>query len=186
MAAVDEYVPQPERDVDKPFLMPIEDVFTITGRGTVVTGRVEQGVVNTGDEVEIIGIRDTQKTTCTGVEMFRQDPRPGPGRRQRSVPCCGARRRKTWRAGRCWPSPARSPRTPSSRGQVYVPTKEEGGRHKPFFLELPAAVLLPDDGCDRLDRAAGAPRCMPGDNTTMQVTLHAPIAMDEGPALRHP
>ena len=114
MAAVDSYIPQPERDTDKPFLMPIEDVFTITGRGTVVTGRVEQGIVNTGDEIEIVGIKPTQKTTCTGVEMFRKLLDEG-RRVTTSVRCCGARRRRRWSGVRCWRSRVRSRRIPSSR-----------------------------------------------------------------------
>ena len=125
-------MPEPTRDIDKPFLMPIEDVFTITGRGTVVTGRVERGQVKVGEEIEIIGLRPTTKTTCTGVEMFRKlldEGRAGDniGR------CCGGRRRKMWSGVRCWPSRGVSRRTPNFTAQVYILTKEEGGRHTPFF-----------------------------------------------------
>ena len=114
MAAVDDYIPEPERDIDKDFLMPIEDIFSITGRGTVVTGRIERGVVKVGEEVEIVGIRDTTKTTVTGRGDVPQAARPGPGGGQRRGAACGARRRTTWSGVRCWRSRARSRRTPSS------------------------------------------------------------------------
>ena len=148
MEAVDSYIPLPEREMDKPFLMPIEDMFTISGRGTVVTGRVERGKVKVGEEVEIVGLRPTQKTVVTGVEMFRKllDEGQAGDNVGRAAARHGAEGR--WSAGRCWRSRDRSRRTRSSRREVYVLTKEEGGRHTPFFNGLPAAVLLPDDGRD--------------------------------------
>jgi len=180
MAAVDEYIPQPERDLDKPFLMPIEDVFTITGRGTVVTGRVEQGVVNTGDEIEIVGLRETQKTTCTGVEMFRKLLDQGQAGDNVGVLLRGTKREDVER-GQVLAKPGSI--TPHTRfeAQVYVLNKDEGGRHKPFFdgyrpqfyfrtTDVTGSIKLPD----------GTEMCMPGDNTAMTVELIAPIAMDEG------
>ncbi len=132
MDAVDSYVPQPERDVDKPFLMPIEDVFTITGRGTVVTGRIEQGVVNTGDEVEIIGIRDTQKTVCTGVEMFRKILDQGQAGDNIGALLRGTKKEDVER-GQVLAKPGSITPHTNFKGEVYVLKKEEGGRHKPFF-----------------------------------------------------
>ena len=132
MAAVDTYIPQPERETDKPFLMPIEDVFTITGRGTVVTGRVEQGVVHTGDEIEIVGIRPTAKTTCTGVEMFRKILDEGRAGDNIGALLRGTKKEEVER-GQVLAAPGRSRLTPTFEGQVYVLTKDEGGRHKPFF-----------------------------------------------------
>jgi elongation factor Tu len=147
MAAVDEYIPQPPRAVDEPFLMPIEDVFSISGRGTVVTGRVERGVINVGDEIEIVGIRDTKKTTCTGVEMFRKlldrgEAGDNIGALLRGVDREGVERGQVL----CKPGSV----TPHTKFEceVYILTKEEGGRHTPFFAELPPAVLLPHDGRD--------------------------------------
>ena len=145
MDAVDEFIPEPERDLDKPFLMPIEDVFSITGRGTVVTGKVEQGVVHVGDEIEIVGIRATQKTTCTGVEMFRKLLDQGQagdniGALIRGIDKDGVERGQVL----CTPGSI-TPHT-DFEATVYVLTKDEGGRHKPFFSELSAAVLFPDDG----------------------------------------
>jgi elongation factor Tu len=180
MGQVDAYIPQPERDLDKPFLMPIEDVFTITGRGTVVTGRVEQGVVNTSDEIEIVGLKDTQKTTCTGVEMFRKLLDQGQAGDNVGVLLRGTKREDVER-GQVLAKPGSI--TPHTRfeAQVYVLTKEEGGRHKPFFdgyrpqfyfrtTDVTGSIKLPD----------GTEMCMPGDNTPMTVELIAPIAMDEG------
>ena len=147
MAAVDAYIPTPERPRDQPFLMPIEDVFSISGRGTVVTGRVERGVITVGDEVEIVGIRETSKTTCTGVEMFRKLLDSGEagdniGALLRGVPRDGVERGQVL----CRPGSV----TPHTRfeAEVYILNKEEGGRHTPFFRQLPSAVLLPDDGRD--------------------------------------
>ena len=132
MAAVDAFVPEPVRELDKPFLMPIEDVFTITGRGTVVTGKVEQGVVHTGDEVEIVGFRPTQKTVCTGVEMFRKILDEGQAGDNIGALLRGTKKEDVER-GQVLASRGRSRRTPMFEAQVYVLTKEEGGRHKPFF-----------------------------------------------------
>ncbi len=180
MAAVDEYVPQPERDVDKPFLMPIEDVFTITGRGTVVTGRIEQGVVNTGDEVEIIGIRDTQKTVCTGVEMFRKILDQGQAGDNVGALLRGTKKEDVAR-GQVLAKPGSITPHTDFEGQVYVLTKEEGGRHKPFFSNYrPQFYFRTTDVTGSIQLPEGTEMCMPGDNTVMTVTLGAPIAMDEG------
>src|SRR5256884_7214375 len=132
MAAVDDYIPEPARDVDKPFLMSIEDVFTITGRGTVVTGRVEQGIVKTGDEVEIVGIRPTQKTTCTGVEMFRKILDEGRAGDNIGALLRGTKKDEVER-GQVLAKPGSITPPTNFEAQVYVLTKEEGGRHKPFF-----------------------------------------------------
>ena len=152
MAAVDEYIPQPERPVDQPFLMPIEDVFSISGRGTVVTGRVERGVVNVGDEIEIVGIRETTKTTCTGVEMFRKILDRGEAGDNVGCLLRGTVVRK-WSAVRYWRRRVRSRRT---RVQVRGLCADEGrGRSShAVLLELPSAVLLPYDGCDGFGRAS--------------------------------
>jgi elongation factor Tu len=180
MDAVDSYVPQPERDVDKPFLMPIEDVFTITGRGTVVTGRIEQGVVNTGDEVEIIGIRDTQKTVCTGVEMFRKILDQGQAGDNVGALLRGTKKEDVAR-GQVLAKPGSITPHTEFEGQVYVLTKEEGGRHKPFFSNYrPQFYFRTTDVTGSIELPEGTEMCMPGDNTTMTVTLGAPIAMDEG------
>ena len=179
MDAVDTFLPEPTRDIDKPFLMPIEDVFSITGRGTVVTGRVERGQVKVGEEIEIVGLRATTKTTCTGVEMFRKlldEGRAG----TTSGRCCGARRKKTSSGVRCWPSPG-DHAAHEFTAQVYILTKEEGGPAYAVLLELSPAVLFPDHRCDRHGRVAGGTEMvMPGDNTEMTVELGKPIAMDEG------
>ncbi len=180
MDAVDSYVPQPERDVDKPFLMPIEDVFTITGRGTVVTGRIEQGVVNTGDEVEIIGIRDTQKTVCTGVEMFRKILDQGQAGDNIGALLRGTKKEDVER-GQVLAKPGSITPHTEFEGQVYVLTKEEGGRHKPFFSNYrPQFYFRTTDVTGSIELPEGTEMCMPGDNTVMTVTLGAPIAMDEG------
>jgi elongation factor Tu len=180
MAAVDEYFEQPERDTDKPFLMPIEDVFSITGRGTVVTGRIEQGVVNVGDTVEIVGIRDTTSTTVTGVEMFRKLLDRGEAGDNVGVLLRGTKKDDVER-GQVLAKPSSiTPHTDFS-AQVYVLSKEEGGRHTPFFnnyrpqfyfrtTDVTGSVTLPD----------GVEMVMPGDNTEMNVELIQPIAMDEG------
>ena len=157
MTAVDTYIPQPERATDKPFLMPIEDVFTITGRGTVVTGRVEQGVVHTGDEIEIVGIRPTQKTTCTGVEMFRKLLDEGMAGDNIGALLRGTKKEEVER-GQVLAAPGSITPHTDFEGQVYVLTKEEGGRHKPFFSQLSSAVLFPDDGCDGACGVAGGHR----------------------------
>jgi elongation factor Tu len=180
MAAVDSFVPEPERDLDKPFLMPIEDVFSITGRGTVVTGKVEQGKVNTGDEVEIVGIRPTQKTTCTGVEMFRKLLDEGQAGDNIGALLRGTKKEEVERGQvLCKPGSI----TPHSEfeGQVYVLTQAEGGRHKPFFSNYrPQFFFRTTDVTGHIQLPEGTEMCMPGDNTTMTVELIHPIAMDEG------
>jgi elongation factor Tu len=180
MAAVDEYIPQPERDTDKPFLMPIEDVFTITGRGTVVTGRVEQGVVHTGDEIEIVGIHPTVKTTCTGVEMFRKLLDEGQAGDNIGALLRGTKREEVER-GQVLAKPGSITPHSEFEGQVYVLTKEEGGRHKPFFTNYrPQFFFRTTDVTGQISLPEGTEMCMPGDNTTMTVELIAPIAMEEG------
>jgi elongation factor Tu len=180
MAAVDSFVPEPERDLDKPFLMPIEDVFSITGRGTVVTGKVEQGQVHTGDEVEIVGIRPTQKTTCTGVEMFRKLLDQGQAGDNIGALLRGTKKEEVERGQvLCKPGSI----TPHSEfeGQVYVLTQAEGGRHKPFFSNYrPQFFFRTTDITGHIELPEGTEMCMPGDNTTMKVELIHPIAMDEG------
>ncbi|WP_299329339.1 elongation factor Tu [Parasphingopyxis sp.] len=180
MAAVDEYIPQPDRPLDKPFLMPIEDVFSISGRGTVVTGRVETGIVNTGDEVEIVGIRDTSKTTVTGVEMFRKlldEGRAGDniGALLRGVERDGVER------GQVLAKPGSiTPHTEFS-AEVYVLSKDEGGRHTPFFANYrPQFYFRTTDVTGEITLPEGTEMVMPGDNVKLGVKLIAPIAMDQG------
>ncbi len=180
MEQVDSYIVEPERDVDKPFLMPIEDVFSITGRGTVVTGRVEQGIVNTGDKVEIVGIKDTAETVCTGVEMFRKLLDEG-----RAGDNIGALLRGTDKddvqRGQVLAKPGSITPHTNFEAQVYVLTKEEGGRHKPFFSNYrPQFYFRTTDVTGTIALPEGTEMCMPGDNTEMIVELIAPIAMDEG------
>ena len=180
MEQVDSYIEEPERDVDRPFLMPIEDVFSITGRGTVVTGRVEQGIVNTGDKVEIVGIRDTAETVCTGVEMFRKLLDEG-----RAGDNIGALLRGTDKdevqRGQVLAKPGSITPHTQFEAQVYVLTKEEGGRHKPFFSNYrPQFYFRTTDVTGTIALPEGTEMCMPGDNTEMVVELIAPIAMDEG------
>jgi elongation factor Tu len=180
MAAVDEYIPQPERDTDKPFLMPIEDVFTITGRGTVVTGRVEQGIVKTGDEVEIVGIKPTVKTTCTGVEMFRKLLDEGRAGDNIGALLRGTKKEDVER-GQVLAKPGSVTPHTNFEAQVYVLTKEEGGRHKPFFSNYrPQFYFRTTDVTGHVVLPEGTEMCMPGDNTPMTVELIHPIAMEEG------
>ncbi|MEX1092506.1 MAG: elongation factor Tu [Acidimicrobiia bacterium] len=180
MDAVDSFVPEPERDLDKPFLMPIEDVFSITGRGTVVTGKVEQGIINTGDTVEIVGIRPTQSTTCTGVEMFRKLLDQGQAGDNIGALLRGTKKEEVERGQvLCKPGSI----TPHSEfeGQVYVLTQAEGGRHKPFFSNYrPQFFFRTTDITGHVELPEGTEMCMPGDNTVMKVELIHPIAMDEG------
>jgi len=180
MAAVDSFVPEPVRELDKPFLMPIEDVFSITGRGTVVTGKVEQGVIHTGDEIEIVGIRPTQKTTCTGVEMFRKLLDQGQAGDNIGALLRGTKKEEVERGQvLCKPGSI----TPHSEfeGQVYVLTQSEGGRHKPFFSNYrPQFFFRTTDVTGHVELPEGTEMCMPGDNTVMKVELIHPIAMDEG------
>jgi elongation factor Tu len=180
MDEVDSFVPDPERDTEKPFLMPIEDVFTITGRGTVVTGRIEQGVVNTGDEIEIVGIRDTQTTTCTGVEMFRKILDQGQAGDNIGALLRGIDKDDVAR-GQVLAKPGSITPHTEFEAQVYVLTKEEGGRHKPFFAGYqPQFYFRTTDVTGKVTLPEGTEMCMPGDNTEMSVVLGAPIAMDEG------
>ena len=180
MAACDASVPMPVRDLDKPFLMPIEDVFTITGRGTVVTGKVEQGKVNTGDEIEIVGLRDTQKTTCTGVEMFRKLLDEGHAGDNIGALLRGTKKEDVERGQVLCAPGSITPHT-NFEGQVYVLTKEEGGRHKPFFNNYrPQFFFRTTDVTGTVQLPAGTEMVMPGDNVTMTVELGKPIAMDDG------
>ncbi len=180
MEAVDEFVPEPERDLEKPFLMPIEDVFSITGRGTVVTGKVEQGVLHTGDEIEIVGIRPTQKTTCTGVEMFRKLLDEGQAGDNIGALLRGTKKEEVER-GQVLAKPGSITPHTEFVGQVYVLTKDEGGRHKPFFANYrPQFYFRTTDITGTIALPEGTEMCMPGDNTEMTVELIHPIAMDEG------
>ena len=180
MKAVDEYIPQPERPVDQPFLMPIEDVFSISGRGTVVTGRVESGVVNTGDEIEIIGVKATQKTICTGVEMFRKLLDQGLAGDNIGVLLRGTKRDEVER-GQVLAKPGSiTPHTKFSC-EAYILNKDEGGRHTPFFANYrPQFYFRTTDVTGTVELAEGTEMVMPGDNISLNVTLIAPIAMDEG------
>ena len=180
MDLVDSYIPEPVRDVEKPFLMPIEDVFSITGRGTVVTGKVEQGVVHTGDEIEIIGLKDTRKTTCTGVEMFRKLLDEGQAGDNIGALLRGIDKNEVQR-GQVLAKPGSITPHTDFEGEVYILTKEEGGRHKPFFTNYrPQFYFRTTDVTGSVSLPDGTEMCMPGDNTSMTVELIAPIAMDEG------
>ncbi len=180
MSAVDDFVPQPDRPKDLPFLMPIEDVFTISGRGTVVTGRVERGIVKTGDEIEVIGIRETSKTVCTGVEMFRKILDQGEAGDNVGCLLRGVGREDVER-GQVLAAPGSiTPHTKFSC-ECYILTKEEGGRHTPFFSNYrPQFYFRTTDVTGSVELPDGTEMVMPGDNISMQVNLIAPIAMDEG------
>jgi elongation factor Tu len=180
MKAVDEAIPQPDRPKDKPFLMPIEDVFSISGRGTVVTGRIERGIVKVGDEIEIVGLKDTTKTVCTGVEMFRKLLDSGEAGDNVGVLLRGTKREDVER-GQVLSKPGSITPHTKFKCECYILTKDEGGRHTPFFsnyrpqfyfrtTDVTGSVVLPD----------GTEMVMPGDNIAMEVELIAPIAMDEG------
>ncbi len=180
MDEVDSFVPEPTRDTDKPFLMPIEDVFTIQGRGTVVTGKVEQGIVKTGDEVEIVGLRNTSKTVCTGVEMFRKILDEGRAGDNIGALLRGTKKEDVERGQVLCKPGSITPHT-NFEANVYVLTKEEGGRHKPFFNNYrPQFYFRTTDVTGSITLAEGTEMVMPGDNTTMVVELGKPIAMDEG------
>jgi elongation factor Tu len=180
MAAVDSFIPEPVRDTDKPFLMSIEDVFTITGRGTVVTGRIEQGVLNTGDEIEIVGLRETQRTVCTGVEMFRKILDQGQAGDNIGALLRGTKKEDVER-GQVLAKPGSITPHTDFEAQVYVLTKEEGGRHKPFFSNYsPQFYFRTTDVTGTIELPEGTEMCMPGDNTAMTVQLQKPIAMEEG------
>ncbi|NDH45969.1 MAG: elongation factor Tu, partial [Actinobacteria bacterium] len=178
--ACDDFIPEPKRELDKPFLMPIEDVFTITGRGTVVTGKVEQGRVHTGDEIEIVGLRDTQKTTCTGVEMFRKLLDEGQAGDNIGALLRGTKKEDVERGQVLCAPGSITPHT-NFEGQVYVLTKEEGGRHKPFFNNYrPQFFFRTTDVTGTVELPKGTEMVMPGDNVVMTVELGKAIAMDEG------
>ena len=180
MAACDSYIPDPDRDLDKPFLMPIEDVFTISGRGTVATGRIERGILNVGDEVEIVGIRETSKTTCTGVEMFRKLLDRGPAGDNVGALLRGIKRTDIER-GQVLAKPGTS--TPHTKfdAKVYCLTKEEGGRHKPFFKGYrPQFYFRTTDVTGSIKLPDGVEMVMPGDDIEVGVELITPIAMEEG------
>jgi elongation factor Tu len=180
MAAVDDYIPQPQRAMDRPFLMPIEDVFSISGRGTVVTGRVERGIINVGDEIEIVGIKDTTKTVCTGVEMFRKLLDRGEPGDNVGVLLRGVKREEVERGQVLCKPGSITPHTQFS-AETYVLTKEEGGRHTPFFSNYrPQFFFRTTDVTGTIELPEGTEMVMPGDNVTMKVKLIAPIAMEEG------
>jgi elongation factor Tu len=180
MKAVDEYVPTPERDTDKTFLMPVEDVFTITGRGTVATGRVERGILNTGDEVEIVGLDETRKTVVTGIEMFRKlldsaEAGDNIGALLRGID------RKEIQRGQVLAKPGSVNPHTKFKAQVYVLSKEEGGRHTPFFSNYrPQFYFRTTDVTGVIKLPEGVEMCMPGDNVEMEVELIAPIAIEDG------
>ena len=180
MAEVDKYIPQPDRPKDQPFLMPIEDVFSISGRGTVVTGRVEQGIVNVGEEIEIVGIRDTVKTVCTGVEMFRKLLDSGEAGDNIGALLRGTKREDVER-GQVLAKPGSiTPHTKFS-GEAYILTKEEGGRHTPFFTNYrPQFYFRTTDVTGAMELPSGTEMVMPGDNIKVTVKLINPIAMEEG------
>lgn len=179
MAAVDSYIPLPERDIDKPFLLPIEDVFSISGRGTVVTGRIERGIVNIGDELEIVGIRDTIKTTCTGVEMFRKLLDRGEAGDNVGVLIRGIDRASVER-GQVLVKPGSVKPHTKFEAEVYILTKEEGGRHTPFFKNYrPQFYFRTTDVTGTVTLPADIEMVMPGDNLKFDVELIAPIAMED-------
>ena len=179
-AALDSYIPTPERAVDKPFLLPIEDVFSISGRGTVVTGRVERGIVNVGDEIEIVGLKATQKTTCTGVEMFRKLLDQGQAGDNVGVLLRGTKREDVER-GQVLAKPGSITPHTKFKAEVYVLSKEEGGRHTPFFANYrPQFYFRTTDVTGAVTLEEGVEMVMPGENVAITVELIAPIAMEEG------
>ena len=180
MKAVDDHIPQPDRPKDQPFLMPIEDVFSISGRGTVVTGRIERGIVKVGEEIEIVGIKDTTKTTCTGVEMFRKLLDQGEAGDNVGVLLRGTKREEVER-GQVLAKPGSITPHTKFKCEAYILTKEEGGRHTPFFANYrPQFYFRTTDVTGTVVLPEGTEMVMPGDNITMDVALIAPIAMDEG------
>jgi elongation factor Tu len=180
MKAVDEYIPTPERPKDKPFLMPVEDVFSISGRGTVCTGRVEQGIVKVGEEIEIVGIRPTQKTTVTGVEMFRKLLDSGEAGDNIGALLRGTKREDVERGQVLCKPGSITPHTKFS-AEAYILSKDEGGRHTPFFNKYrPQFYFRTTDVTGEVNLPAGTEMVMPGDNANLEVTLIAPIAMSEG------
>ena len=180
MESVDAYIPQPERPIDQPFLMPVEDVFSISGRGTVVTGRVERGIVKVGEEIEIVGIRDTQKTTCTGVEMFRKLLDQGQAGDNVGVLLRGTKREDVER-GQVLAKPGSIKPHKHFTGEIYVLSKDEGGRHTPFFNNYrPQFYFRTTDVTGAIELPEGKEMVMPGDNVSITVKLINPIAMEEG------
>jgi len=179
MDAVDNFIPEPLRDIDKPFLMPIEDVFSISGRGTVVTGRVERGVVKVGDEVEVVGIRPTLRTVCTGVEMFRKTLDQGQAGDNIGVLLRGVKREEVER-GQVVSKPGAITPHRGFRAETYILTKEEGGRHTPFFNGYrPQFYFRTTDVTGVVTLPEGVEMVMPGDNVSMTVELITPIAMEK-------
>jgi len=179
MAEVDAYIPQPERPKDQPFLLPIEDVFSISGRGTVVTGRVERGVINVGDDIEIVGVKDTMKTTCTGVEMFRKLLDSGEAGDNVGVLLRGTKREEVERGQVLCAPGSITPHT-KFKAEAYILKKEEGGRHTPFFTNYrPQFYFRTTDVTGVVHLAGGTEMVMPGDNIEMEVELIVPIAMEE-------
>ena len=180
MDAVDAYIPQPDRPVDKAFLMPIEDVFSISGRGTVVTGRIERGVIKVGDEVEIVGLKPTQKTTATGIEMFRKLLDQGQAGDNVGVLLRGTKREEVER-GQVLAQPGTITPHTKFESEVYILSKDEGGRHTPFFANYrPQFYFRTTDVTGTIELPAGTEMVMPGDNVKLTVTLIVPVAMDEG------
>lgn len=178
--ALDSYIPTPERATDKPFLLPIEDIFSISGRGTVVTGRVERGVVNVGDEVEVVGLKATQKTTVTGVEMFRRLLDQGQAGDNVGVLLRGTKREEVER-GQVLAKPGTITPHTKFTAEVYVLSKEEGGRHTPFFTNYrPQFYFRTTDVTGAVSLPSGTEMVMPGENVSLEVELIAPIAMEEG------
>ena len=180
MAAVDSYIPQPERPIDRPFLLPIEDVFSISGRGTVVTGRIETGIVKVGEEIEIVGLRPTQKTTCTGVEMFRKLLDEGRAGDNVGILLRGTKREDVER-GQVLAKPGTITPHTNFESEAYILSKEEGGRHTPFFANYrPQFYFRTTDVTGTIILPEGREMVMPGDNVNLKVELISPIAMDEG------
>ncbi|MDP6474546.1 MAG: elongation factor Tu [Alphaproteobacteria bacterium] len=180
MQAVDDYIPQPDRPIDQPFLMPIEDVFSISGRGTVVTGRVERGVIKVGDEIEIVGVKETTKTVCTGVEMFRKLLDTGEAGDNVGVLLRGTKRDEVER-GQVLAEPGTITPHTKFEAETYILTKDEGGRHTPFFSNYrPQFYFRTTDITGTIELPEGTEMVMPGDNVNMIVNLIAPIAMDDG------
>jgi elongation factor Tu len=180
MTQVDAYIPQPDRPIDQPFLMPVEDVFSISGRGTVVTGRIEKGIVKVGDEVEIVGIREIQKTTCTGVEMFRKLLDQGQAGDNVGVLLRGTKREDVERGQVLCKPGSITPHT-NFMAEAYILTKEEGGRHTPFFTNYrPQFYFRTTDVTGIIKLKEGVEMIMPGDNAELEVELITPIAMDQG------
>jgi elongation factor Tu len=180
VAAVDDYIPQPDRPKDQPFLMPIEDVFSISGRGTVVTGRIEAGILNTGDDIEIVGIKETQKTVCTGVEMFRKILDQGEAGDNIGCLLRGTKREEVER-GQVVSAPGAITPHKKFTCEAYILTKEEGGRHTPFFANYrPQFYFRTTDVTGMVELPENTEMVMPGDNISMTVELITPIAMDQG------